>query len=285
MNERKMKVAKKKDVSQAITKVSPEFELPEFLQGEVQGLERLKEFVVPPYIKIVQKQASDELLTHFGTGDVILSPANAVICEMPRNTKGRPLEDAHTSFKIVPIFFYPEWLTWNPVELKGTEPAIRYRTVDPNDPVVAKARSSKLRQEPHPDKPELKIRHVEHLNFLVCLYEHSLGGDAAVLSFSRGEWSSGSKFANLIKMRKASLFGCVFEAVLGHRINDKGDWYGFDMCNPSDCSPWVTEEEYKVFEALHKEFEKLHADAKLQAAYDTEPADIDPASIKASTEF
>ena len=130
----------KKDVSKEITKVSPNLPVvPDFMaQEEVLGLDALKQYVVPPFIKIIQKQAGDELLEHFGSGDVILSPANAMIAEMPRANKGRPLDDATTSFKIVPVLFYPEWLTWNPIELKAAEQSILYRTLDPNDPIVAK---------------------------------------------------------------------------------------------------------------------------------------------------
>lgn len=278
----------KKDVSKEITKVSPNLPVtvPDFMAGEeVLGLDALKQYVVPPFIKIVQKQAGDELLQSFGTGDVILSPANAMIAEMPRDNKGRVLDDATASFKIVPVLFYPEWLTWNPIELKGTEQSIRYRTLDPNDAVVSKARAPALRSEPHPTNPEMKIRHVEHLNFLVILYDHPLGTEPCILSFSRGEWKSGSKFAGLIKMRKAPIYGCVFEAVLGHRKNDKGDWWGFNMCNPSEGSPWVKKEEYETFKAIHEEFVKLHAESKLRAAYEQPSAVQDEAKTSANPEF
>ena len=278
----------KKDVSKAITKVSPQLPVavPDFMKDEeILGLDALKQFVVPPFIKIVQKQAGDELLQSFGIGDVILSPTNAIIAEMPRDNKGRPLDDAKASFKIVPIFAYPEWLTWNPIELKGTESSIRYRTLDPSDPIATKARAPALRTEPYPGRPELKIRHVEHINFVVILYDHPLGTEPCILSFSRGEWKSGSKFAGLIKMRKASIFGCVFEAVLGHRKNDKGDWWGFNICNPEEGSPWVKKEEYEAFKTIHEEFVKLHAESKLRAAYEPPSIDQDEASTPSNTEF
>lgn len=280
----------KKDNSKAITKVNPNLPttvaVPDFMDGEtVTGLDALKQFVVPPFIKIIQKQAADELLQSFGAGDVILSPANAMIVEMPRDIKGHRLEDSRCAFKIVPVLCYPEWLTWNPIELKGTEQSIRYRTTDPNDPVVSKARAPSLRSEPHPTRPELMIRHVEHINFLVILYDHPLGMEPAILSFSRGEWKSGSKFAALVKMRKAPIYGGVYDAVVTHRKNDKGDWFGFNMCNPEDGNPWVKKEEYKAFKAIHEEFAKLHAESKLRAAYEPISQNQDEASTKPTAEF
>jgi len=276
----------KKDVSQEITKVNPEFELPDFMNGEEQlGIENLKEFVVPPFIKIVQRNASEELLKSFSGGDVILSPTNAIVAEMPRDNKGREIEGSITSFQFVPILFYPEWISWNPIEMKGQESSIRYRTVDANDPIVGKARNPKLRAEPHPNDStgKLFIRHVEHLNFIIQLRNHALSGEAAILSFARGEWKAGSKFAGLIKLRKAPLYGCVFEATVKLRHGKFGDWYGFDVGNPAE-KPWVEKDEYELFKSIHLEFDKLHKDARIQAQYDP-AADGDAAATPATDEF
>ncbi len=273
----------KKDVSQDITKVDPAMMLPEFMADEeVVGLEALTDFIVPPFIKIVQKQSGEEILQYFSAGDVILTPANALIAEMPRNKKGRIVEGARSMFQVVPILFYPEWLTWNPVELKGAEPAIVYRTMDPNDPVAAKARNAKLRIEKHPTSPQYNVRHVEHLNFLVILYKHALGPEPAILSFSRSGWKHGSKFANLIKMRHASLFGCIFDVVLAPRHNDKGDWWGFDVTNPEDESPWVKKDEYEVFKDLHIKLDE--SKEKLRAQYETIIED-DPAAVISTDDY
>ena len=285
-------MAKTKDVSEEITKITPDLSmpLPDFLEGkDVKGLEELKQYVRPPYIKIVQKTAAAELLAAFGVGDVILSPTNAVITEMERDNKGRVVEGTISKFKFVPIIFWAEWCTWNPYKLKGQEPAIIYRTTDPNDPIVAKAKSKQLRFEPHPkylEDPTMQIRHVEHLNFLVCLYEHGLESEPCVMSFSKGEHFSGQKFASLIKMRKTSLFNCVFEAVVSYRPGDgSGDWYGLDIENPSDAVPWVTEEEQPIFEQLHNDFDKLRVDSKIQAVYESEAGSKDESAVPPSDDF
>jgi len=284
-------MAKTKDVSEEITKVTPNLAmpLPSFMEGdEIQGIEELRQYISPPYIKIVQKQAGAELLAAFGVGDVILSPSNAVITEMETDAKGRIVEGSVSKFKFVPIVFWTEWCTWNPIKLKGQEPAITYRTTDSNDPIVAKARSKQLRFEPHPkhpDDPKYNIRHVEHLNFLVVLYGHGLGQEPVVLSFAKGEHFSGSKFAGLIKMRKASLYGCVFEAVVAHRPGDgSGDWYGLDIVNPADSVPWVTEEEYAEFKKLHEDFDKLREESKIRPTYEAE-SNKDDVAVEPTEEF
>lgn len=278
-------MTKKKDHSTDITKVSPDLSLPTFMEEEeLTSLDTLKQYIVPPFIKVVQKQASDELLKSFGVGDVILSPTNAIIAEMPRDTKGRPLDGARSSFLVVPIFFYPEWITWNPIELRGSEPSIRYRTIDSNDPIVAKSRNPALREESHPSNPTLKIRHCEHLNFVVVLYKHPLGGESVILSFARSLWKSGSKFASQLKMRKAPIFGCVFEVVVTPMHNQFGDWFGFNTCNPGEGSPWVTQEEYEVFKTTNAEFTKYHQEARIQAQYD-DTLPEDEAAAGANKEF
>ena len=277
----------KKDVSQEIVKITPELQLPEYMvDEEVQGLELLGNYIIPPFLKIVQKQASEELLQTFSAGDVILSPLNAMVAEMPRNDKGKVVEGGRAIFQIVPILFYPEWLVWNPIELKGAESAIRGRTLDPNDPIAAKARNVSLRLEPHPTRPDLKIRYIEHLNFIVILYKHGLGREPAILSFSRGEWKSGSKFASLIKMRHAPIYGCIFDVSVGPgmRHNDKGDWYGFDVANPEENGPWVNGDEFTIFKELHTTFSDYHREKKIQAQYEV-TEENDEASAKGSEEF
>jgi len=272
----------KKDMSSEITKIDANT-LPAFLEDEeVIGIETLSEYVVPPRVKTVQKQAMDELLKYFGAGDVILSPLNALIAEMPRDEKGRPKEGETASFYVVPIFFYPEWATWNPIELKGSEPAIKYRTVDPTDPIVAKSKNPSLRFEnvPNDSSGKLQVRHVEHLNYIVVLYGHPLGAEPCILSFSRGEHNAGSKFAALIRMRKASLFGCVFKATVNLRHGQLGDWYGIDLTNPDNRSPWVTKEEYLQFKELHEQFAKYHKEARLRARLEYDSPEPDEAATE-----
>lgn len=278
----------KKDVGANITKITPN--LPDYMAADQGvGLDALKTYIVPPRIKVIQKQAASNLLDKFGAGDVILSPVGSVIVEMPRDGKGKVLEGAKTEFFIVPLFFYAEWVTWNPLELKGSEPAVYYRTTNPDDPIVLKARNPSLRLEPYPNDKTGKLfrRHVEHLNYVVTLHEHALSNTPCIMSFQRGEHGAGANFASLLKMRAAAIFGGRYLCTINHRVGKLGDWFGIDVSNPNE-RPWVNADEYAAYRELHEEFVKLHQEARLRASLDDSDATIEDGGIPAaanSTEF
>jgi len=275
----------KKDTSLDVRKIAG-IEMPDFMRDqEIKGTDALDEFIIPPRIKVVQSQ-STKLLETFKAGDVILTPTNTIILEPERDDRDKLVEGGKRTFNFVPLFFYPEWATWHDIKLKGQVPAIKYRTTDPTDPIVAKSRNSDLREEDDPEHPKMKLRHVEHFNYIVSLIDHELEGQPALLSFSRGEWKSGSNFASLIKMRRASIFGCIFTAVVGFRNGKLGDWYGLDIVNPSTRSPWVTDkEQYAEFESVHETFKDHYASSKLKAALEDEDIGPDEAATAASEEF
>ena len=82
-------MAKKKE----ITKVKGgEIITPEYMK-EVKdlGISALKEYVTPRRLKIVQKQSSDDLLSKYGVGDVIVTPQNDMVSRMERDKDGRPV--------------------------------------------------------------------------------------------------------------------------------------------------------------------------------------------------
>jgi len=270
----------KKDTSLEVKKIGG-IELPDFMKDEeILGTDALAEFVVPPRIKVVQKNSEDELLAYFKPGTVILTPANSVIAEYAK-------DDAETSsFNFVPLYFYVEWATQNPIALKGQEPMFRYRTTDPSDPIVAKARNKDLREEIIPGT-DYKMRHVEIMNYIVMLVDHELEGTPASLSFSKGEWFAGSKFAGLIKMRKAPLFGCAFTAnICVHKNNNGQSWFGIDISNPSNRTPFVEKEQYGLFKSLHLEFEDHHKNSRLKTDLSDDTKNDDPAETSAvSDEF
>lgn len=250
---------------------------PTFLSSsKPEGLDAMGEYVILPRAKIVQKQASAELLQMFGTGDLILSPLNMPIVKIGRNQNGAP-EPRGPAFYFTPIYFFVDWATWNPIALKGKEPAIAYRTSDPKDQIVAKSRNKDLRKEAILDangKPMLDNgqplfrRHVEHLNWIVRLHGHDLQ-DPFIIGFSKGEHFAGRKFAGAIRMRNASPFGCVFEGHTQYRPpRSGGDWYGIDAVNPSEESgvlPWVNEEQFALFQAMYREFDKIYKGPGLRA--------------------
>jgi len=275
------KMTNKKDTSLDVKRVSG-IELPDYMKDEeILGLANLAEFVIPPRLKIVQKQSDDKLLEIYKPGDVLLTPSNAMVASLDPDTKS-------CSFNFVPLFMYPEWATWNPIALKGQEPAIRYRTTDPTDPIVVKARNKLLREELIPGREDgLKMRHVEHLNFIIMLVDHEFEGTPALMSFSKGEWGAGSNLCSRITMNKTvPIYGRAYTAHVAFRPGSgKGTWYGIDVDNPADRVSWVTEEQYPVFKALHVEFEDHHKNSRLKAALEDESNDPDPAAVIASEEF
>lgn len=243
--------------------------MPSYMQGDAgAGTEEMQGYVTVPRLKIVQKQASSELLAQFGVGDVIITPVNVVAAEWRRDAKGRPLEDGAPHLLVVPVYFYPEWATWNPIALRGSVPAVAYRTTDPNDPVAHKSQNPGLRVEPFPDDPSLKLRHVEHLNFVLYIADGPVAGEVAVASFCRGAHVEGSKFSTLIRMRRAPIYGCAFDLTLAERTNQQGEWLVFRANNPEGASPWTDKELYPRVKDLHENFRALHDSSKLRAAID-----------------
>jgi len=237
------------------------------------GVEDLSQFVTPPRVKIVQKQASAMLLERFTPGDVIIVPQQVLVAPIARNEKGKVL-DTGVPFFFTPVFFFPEWCLWNPIKMKGSLPAIRERSLDPKSPIAVKSKSVATWKEPCPENRECDCRYVEHLNFVCVLAsdEHELAGTPIVLSFSRAEHKSGSNLASLIKLRRAPIYGCQFMGVVGHRTNSQGDWFGIDAVNPagdSGITPFVMDEtRFKALAALHEEMRTAHESAKIRVDYD-----------------
>jgi len=236
-----------KSKSKEVSKVQPDLTLPEHLRDKpVEGVDQLKEVIRPPMLKIVQKQARDELLERFNKGDAIVTPAEALVAS---HNNGEP-----ESFLFVPLFFYREWCTWTPIELRGQVPAILERTSDPTSELAAKSAVPDQRiEEIEHDGRKIKVRHVEHINYIVVLKDHELAFEPIIMGFSKGEYVTGTRFASMIKMRKASIYDCVFEARVSPepRTNEKGSWFGFEIFNPVSGSPWSTVEEHEQLKGLY----------------------------------
>lgn len=254
-----------------IQKVGQGVQLPAFIpQSDVgMGMEQLKEFVIVPRAKIVQRQSDTKLTDAFKPGSIVLSPVQALLAE----------PEAPLTF--TPIMFYPEWITWNPIETKGSEPAIAFRTLDRNDPVVAKARDPRLRKEllTKIGGKDVYRSHTEHLNFVILLHDHPIT-DPLVLSLARSEHFTGQKFAGLIRMRKAPMFACKFSLKTGPRKNNLGEWFGFDIEAPADGNGWVSEEQYEFLKGVHVEYDELVQARRVQADLsepDEEPTGSAPA--------
>lgn len=252
-----------------IVKVEPRLDVvPAFMAADVGvGTEDMQEYVSVPRLKIVQKQSSEELQNEFPVGTVLMSPVNVIAAPMPDNKGEEPVP-----LEVIPLYFYPEWVTWNHISTRGVLNSIRYRTTSPNDPIVEKSRNPGLREEPAPDDRSNVLRHVEHLNFVCKIVGDSpIAGETVVVSFSRGSHADGRKFSTLIRMRRAPIYGCRFLLARAKRKNQKGDWWVLVPQNPEE-SPWADEADYPALKQQHEDLKVLHESAKLRVNLDEDEA-------------
>ena len=245
---------------------------PDFMSSDGKmGLETTSQYVIPPRVKVVQDVKADERYDKYAGGDVLLVPQNLKIAS------------AGETFYFTPVFFYPEYLVVNPIQMKGQLPVIRERSLDPRSEIAVKARDATTRKAPCPEKPEFDLRYVESLTFLSIL--HGVPGMEAIavaMSFQRGEHRMGSQLCSLLNLRGAPPFGCIFAAKVPKekRRNPQGAWYGIDVSNPdpaSGQSPWVSKEAYDQLRKHHLDFKEKHEQSLIMVEYDDD-AGADPAS-------
>lgn len=237
-------------------------QLPAFMQQDERiGVDELSKFIRPPRIKVVQP-TSHEDFSEFEAGTVLALPTKTVIASMLDKRVSQ-------TFTFVPIFFWVEWCQMNPRSMRD-KPALRERTFDPSHPIAIKSRVPETREEMVEglSKP---ITNEEHLNFIIALYgmpEHPLNMQPMVLNFNRSEHNSGTSFNSLVRMRKASIFGNVFEAHSKYRTNAQGNWFGIDIDNPHGPKYVQDNDAYEAFKALHHEMFEAHAEDRLQVDHD-----------------
>lgn len=247
-------MAKKNEIAvQDLTQV------PAFMNEDSRdGTEVLSNFIQPPTLKVIQPLTKPPLIDLFTPGDLVLLPVNKLVTGLTVDEHGKR---GKTSDKIAftPIFFWPEWLVYNPLEIKETHGSVRDRTLDPESQIAAKARNPKTRFETCPEKPDKKIAYTEVLNYAVIIMHEDVPQEPAILRFKSGEHRAGTAFNTLIKSRRAPIYGCIFNMQVGYRSNNKGQWFGVDVVNP-DENPWVDNKEvYAAFKEAHEEFKRYHA--------------------------
>lgn len=237
---------------------APDFLAPVKGRGIAAGTEGLAQYIRPPRVKIVQKQALPPLSDMFDKGDVVIAPDNILLAPVQKNANNKP-GDFGERFYFTPLLFYPEWCRWNPFAQRGSVPAISERSTDPKSRIAKLASNAAMWVEKHPDKPDdpnWNIRNVEHLNFWILLHTgpkpYQGEFNPVVMSFSRGQHRDGTAFAGLLSRRKVEdICGCVFEGRTAHRPDKgKGDWYGIDVTNPGEeareagFGPWITDNDW-----------------------------------------
>lgn len=251
-------------------------QVPDFMKPHgVEGTEVLKQYVTPPRVKVCQPLSKPPLIDRFRPGEVAVVPLLERLSLQDFDDRTAN-EDQPVAFYFAPIFFYPEWCAWNPIELKGTAPAILERSLDPRSALAKKTRDPETRQEKKLDEqgnPMTKdgrpmyVKNLEHLIYVVQIVgEHPLAGFVCSMTWASGEHKYGANFNALVGQRKAPLYGCQFAAVVRRRANEKGWWYGIDVENPPEggaVTPFVMDpEQFELRKAAHLEYRGIY-EAKL----------------------
>lgn len=240
---------------------------------EDSSLDLLRDHVILPRIKVIQGMTKQELKDIFGEGSAIIRPGDALVAK-----KGE-------AFSFVPQFFFPEFCKW--ADRRDDEgQMILDRSLDPMSEIAKRARNAELRSEVYPEdanKPadkQKRFRYVEHLNFPGVIYGKSdLAGTAVVLSFSKGEFATGSNFIQAIRLRretievdgqpvsmKVPLWAQVWSFTPALRQKGEKKWWGLSFV-PAETSV-ISPSEAPGFQASFEELKELHRMKKLGTDYE-----------------
>jgi hypothetical protein len=255
--------------------------VPEYLQEmqvagrRPQGLEGLKDYWVPPRLKIVQAMTDAQLKATFGEGAIIVTPQNTPV-SVP--SEGSP------AFTFIPIMSFTEFMAVNP-RVPNLN-FVRERTSDPNHPIAKRARNWKdkdARTESCPEAPSKSIRYCEFLNFLCIVEVEGLVHSPVLFSF----WSSGSadgrKLANLILAKNVDMFAQRFEGKATPRSKDGNNWFGLSVSTPTQAPAFVqSPEEYARYRGMHEQFRKMRESGTIQTEHDFDDGGEVPEIIETS---
>jgi hypothetical protein len=249
---------------------------PAFLDARpVEGVEEMSKYITYPRLKIIQKMAARETLDKFDIGSLVLMPDGVVVAPIGKDARGRSnLEGAPLRF--IPIAFFEQWCTWGDIKDRSKGNPILDSTTDPNHPIAIKARNKDTREEIRgTGDDQKKIRHVEHLNFLVKIHHdgNPADGQLAMMSFARGSHRDGRNLAKLIKMRRTSPFYCIFEMKTKFVERDGNDWYVPNIDNPSEGSAWVEDQATAdQMKEMHESAMTLIKSNRINVVHDDEDA-------------
>lgn len=263
-------------MSTEISRLTQNPNLPAYLQEEDRlGTDELKHFVSPPRFKVIQSLSRSDLREQFNVGDLLAMPMGVLVSPIELNDKGKPT-DVGRPFTFVPVFFFAEWITWNPREAQD-KPMIAARSLDPRSEIAVKARDPNLRKEAS------GVRHQEHMNFVVLIddEENPMHMTPAIMGFARGEHKAGTNFASLARMAKAPLMSRRYTGQVRKRENAQGEWYGITVTNPPDgIEPWVSKDLFEMLKAQHLEFKQAHEEQRVRVEYDEEEQPDDGGSSR-----
>lgn len=239
--------------------------MPEFLRkrapDQVKGTDELVKFIRPPFFKIVQGASDKDLKEDFPEASVLLVPGNDLLAE------------PETPILFTPILFYREFLSVNPLELKGQMKMVEARSTDPKGDIAKRAMDPDRRNEPLKNadgSPMMKggkqmyRSHQDVRVFLVDIHAPRKPGRIVAMTFSRGELRTADRLSSLIGARQKDIFAGVFEAVVGIHKNPEHTWYGLNIDNPTSASPWVNENQFAEYERMHDLLQKAVDDRTIE---------------------
>lgn len=268
--------------SKEVVKIAPPPSYLQKLAADDRSTAQLHAYRVLQRVTVLQALGDPDLKRAYGEGVTLLMPDKKPVAKL-----GEP-------FLFVPLFFFPEFVTWRDRNDKS-DSAVVARSYDPTSPIARKAKNKETRRETYPggapDKP-FQYRHVEHLTFAGLVLKGGASGEVeenspCALAFSRGEHFNGQRFIGEIMKRRlgpgmppAPLWSQVWSMVVAEHDNPKGQrWWGFDYSvDPS--RPWASEEEGPKFQALHLQLAADHERNRLVVDQTGAADDIDdePAS-------
>ena len=119
----------------------------------------------------------------------------------------------------------------------------------------------------NPDDPKSKQKtHTEHLNY-VCMIDDVQ--EPTIISFCRASWKIGKDFARRIQIRKAPIFGCRFQAIVGDAVKDDNSWHVFNIIDPIEGEPWVDPKNVESFQKIFEGLNDAYLKRTLVADYET----------------
>ena len=246
------------------------------------GTEEMSRFVVFPRLVIVQPTAKDPLDKN-DAGTPVIMPNELVLS--PFNKAEKHLSEP---FVVVPIFFFAEYTLDNPREVWAAHGRVRERSFDHDSEIARKCSDWNARTFPCPEMQNKECVYTTRLNFILWLSSPTGAFNATpcMFTFKRAETRSGMAFNSLIKARNAPIYGCQFMADVGHRSNDKGQWYGLELSNPqADIGGWVTNRElYEVYKQEHLRLKEAH-EAKMIAGSETDELEDSTYTVDAAPEM
>lgn len=244
--------------------------VPDYMRAQIgEGLEDVHQSQDVSRIKVVQKQADDELLEKFSPGDLILTPELELVAK------------AGEAIGFTPLFFWNEFCTWEPLCARGSvDSPIVERSTDRSGALAAKCASKDTWYEYHPDHPKgspeaekWRRRNVHHLCYLVIL-DHPEMTMPVVMSFQKGDFRKGARFGSRLVQAKVPIYGQRY--LLSTSTRDTTNPYkGLDI-DPDTENRWVSREKFETNRELHLSFKKLFESNKLSAGgEDTEAETTD----------